>query len=337
MISNERPDWQAYLEGREEATLFHDPRWGQMLAEVYPVRPWYITARDSRSITGCLQLIEQRSVLFGSHLCSLPYFDSAGILADTEEAREELIEAARMLRRDRRCKWVELRHEGISEEALPARTDKVTLRLDLPEDSETLWTDLKAKVRNQVRKAQKAELKSQAGGAEMVDAFHRVYARNMRDLGSPPHSLRFFQRLLSTFPQSGRIFVIRHEGQPIAASLTLRDRHAVRVPWAGADWRFRNLNANMLLYWDMLAWSADNHGRYFDFGRSTIDAGTYRFKTQWGAEPVQLVWQFLLPDGEDLPEVKPDSGAFKFLTACWTKLPLPLARWMGPRLISKLS
>ncbi len=335
--NNQRPNWQSYLQTRPEATIFHEPAWGKLMEEVYGNRPWYLTVRRDGDVVGCLQLIEQRSWLFGSHLCSLPYFDSAGVLADDDVARDELLDAARSLRADRRCHWIELRHEGQTGSDLPARTDKMTMRLVLPQESETLWEGFKAKVRNQVRKAEKEGLATESGGVELVDAFHRVYVRNMRDLGSPPHSRAFFRRLTVAFPRRTRVFVVRAGQQAIAASLTVRDGHAVRVPWAGADWRFRKLNANMLLYWTMLDWSCRNEAGCFDFGRSTVNAGTYRFKKQWGAEPVPLVWQFLLPDGEELPEVKPDSGAFKFLTACWTKLPLPLARWLGPRLISKLS
>jgi FemAB-related protein (PEP-CTERM system-associated) len=307
------------------------------MQEVYGNRPWFLTARRDGTVVGCLQLVEQRSVLFGSHLCSLPYFDAAGILAQDAEARAELLAAAGDLRARRRCKWAELRHEGDPPGALPARTDKVTMRLALPDNPDTLWEGFKAKVRNQVRKAEKEDLTAEDGGAELVDTFHRVYVRNMRDLGSPPHSARFFRALAAAFPDRTRVFVVRAGEQAIAASLTIRDDHAVRVPWAGADWRFRKLNANMLLYWTMLRWSCSNGAGCFDFGRSTVDAGTYRFKKQWGAESVPLVWQFLLPEGKELPEIKPDSGPFKFLTACWQKLPLPLARWIGPKLIAKLS
>ena len=37
-------------------------------------------------VTGILQLVAQNSRIFGSHLCSLPYFDVSGILAQDEDA-----------------------------------------------------------------------------------------------------------------------------------------------------------------------------------------------------------------------------------------------------------
>src|SRR5207245_9031035 len=45
-----------------------------------------------------------------------------------------------------------------------------------------------------------------------------------------------------------------------------------------------------LLYWETLkAACADGVGR-FDFGRSSRNSGTYRFKVQWGAREEPLYW-----------------------------------------------
>ena len=337
-VTQQVPDWPVWLSLRDDATLLHDPRWGRLMQEVYGNRPWYLTARRDDLIVGVLQLVEQRSLLFGSHLCSIPYFDAAGILADDDPTRHALLLEARRLRQDCRCGWVELRHEGQAVLAgVPSRTDKVTLRLFLPGSSDDLWKALNAKVRNQVRKAQKGGLVGCDGGMELLGEFHRVYVRNMRDLGSPPHSLAFFRGLMETFGPACRVFVVRKAGQALAASLTLRDRLATRVPWAGSDWRFRQLNANMLMYWNMLARACDSGSACFDFGRSKVDAGTYRFKKQWGAHEVALHWHYLMPPGKDLPELRPDSPKYRLMVSCWKKLPVCLARILGPRILGKLA
>jgi len=97
------------------------------------------------------------------------------------------------------------------------------------------------------------------------------------------------------------------------------------------------VNANMLLYWSMLAEACGMPVRYFDFGRSSIDSGTFRFKKQWGAEQVPLIWQFLLADGKTLPDLRPDSPRYRVMVACWKKLPVCLAGRVGPRIIGRLS
>jgi len=48
----------------------------------------------------------------------------------------------------------------------------------------------------------------------------------------------------------------------------------------------------MLMYWHLLQRAIDRKQRVFDFGRSTSDGSTFKFKQQWGAEPEPAVWQY---------------------------------------------
>lgn len=288
-VSSDPPAWDAYLARTAGATLLHDPRWGAAMQEAYGNRPFYLTAQRGGEMAGVLQLVLQRSLLFGTHLASLPYFDAAGILADDETAIGALLAEADAVRDAARAAWVELRHERPLPGDLPARDDKLTLRLALPADAGALWERLKAKVRNQVRKAERENLSLHGPGETTLDEFHAVYCRTMRDLGSPPHSRRFFEIICARFGEAVRLFAVREGGTTLAASFTLTDAAAMRVPWAAADWRFRQRNANMLLYWGMLKDACERGAPGFDFGRSTRDSGTHRFKKQWGAEDVPLV------------------------------------------------
>lgn len=307
------------------------------MRQAYGNMPYYLTAvRDGQPV-GCLQLIHQRSLLFGSHACSIPYFDAAGVLALDSMIAGQLVRHAGQMLKPLNVQWVELRHERQIDDSLPSRTDKVTLRLTLPPTPEELWDSLKAKLRNQVRKPQQSGLTAQSGGAELVDDFFAVYSRNMRDLGSPQHSKRFFQIIADTFASVVRLYVVRQADRPVAASLTLANGQTICVPWAGSDWRISDLCGNMLLYWTMLEDSCRRGAKCFDFGRSTLDSGTYRFKKQWGAAEVQLYWHYLLPPGDVLPDLQPHSLKYRVAAAVWKRLPIPVARLLGPRIISRLS
>jgi FemAB-related protein (PEP-CTERM system-associated) len=336
-VSQEAPDWGDFLRRRDDARLAHDPGWGRVMCEAYGNRPYYLTATRGGAVVGILQLVHQKSLLFGSHLSSLPYLDASGVLADDAAASEALLAAARRLLGEAGAEWIELRGAGPIDEALPERTDKLTLHLELPADADALWQGFKPKVRNQVRKAEKADLAAEAGGAELLEEFFGVYTRNMRDLGSPPHSRRFFRLVAEAFGERLRLFVVRLADEPIAAGLTLTDARARLVPWAASDWRFRRLNANMLLYWQMLKDACEGDVPVFDFGRSTRDSGTHRFKRQWGAEEVPLCWQYLLAAGAEMPDLRPDSRKYRLAVAVWRKMPVWLVRLAGPRIVSKLS
>jgi FemAB-related protein (PEP-CTERM system-associated) len=336
-VSTEPPDWSDYLSNRPDVVIYNDVRWGQVMATAYGNRAYYLTASREGRTVGVLQLVAQKSLLFGSHLCSLPYFDMAGILADDKDATDTILAEARSLMAELGAHWVELRQAEPLPGDAPARTDKVTLRLPLPPEPEALWKALDAKVRNQVRKGQRENLKVHQGAAELLPDFYAVYARTMRDLGSPPHHKRFFRLITEHFGQAVRVFVVRAGDRPLAASMTLADSRGIRVPWAGSDWRVRQSCANMLLYWSMLEDACRRQARCFDFGRSTRDSGTYRFKAQWGAKEVPLYWCYILRPGGEVPDLRPESARFRLATTLWRRLPLGLACLIGPRIIARLS
>jgi FemAB-related protein (PEP-CTERM system-associated) len=336
-VSGDAPDWAPYLAGKPEATVYHDARWGRVMREVYGNEALYLTARRGGQVCGVLQLVCQRSRLWGTHLCSLPYFDASGILADDEQARSALIAEAGRLSQARGAQWVELRQMAPLDDSLPARRDKVTMMLSLPGGGEAMWKQLKTKVRTKVRKAEKHGHEVVRGGGELLGDFCSVYERTIRDLGSPSHNRRFFRRILEAFGETAMVFSVRSQGRPLAASLALACAGRFHVPWSGSDVRFRRLGANRVLYWSMLQYAAEAHLGAFDFGRSTVDSGTYGFKQEWGAEPVPLYWHFVMSEGKSMPDQRPDSPKYRFLVACWKKLPLCVARAVGPRIIRKLS
>jgi hypothetical protein len=149
-------------------------------------------------IVGYLPLALVVSRLFGRHLVSLPYLNRAGVVAAEGAVAGELIAKAVELAAERDVAYLELRHgRPIEHAALGARRDeKVRMVLDLPAEAESLWAMLDAKVRNQVRKGDKSELKMRFGGAECLGEFYRVFAVNMRDLGTPVYPLGLFAAIL---------------------------------------------------------------------------------------------------------------------------------------------
>jgi FemAB-related protein (PEP-CTERM system-associated) len=335
--STDMPDWNGYLQHHPRSGVFNDARWGRLMHDVYANAAYYLTATRYGRIVGVLALVLKRSRFFGSYLCSLPYFDASGILADDDDSAAALLAEARRLVHTLGVKWAELRHVQAIGHNLPCRTDKVTLQMPLPEGADVLWKTLKASVRNQVRKAERSGMTVHHGGLEHLDEFFDVYVQNMRDLGSPPHCRRFFQTIFERFPEAATLLVVRFADRPAAAGLLLTDKQGAHVPWAASDWRLKPFCPNMLLYWSMLRFACEHGAKHFDFGRSTRDSGTYRFKKQWGAAEQSLYWQYLLAPGEDVPDLRPDSPKYRLMVACWRRLPVGLARRLGPHVLARLS
>jgi hypothetical protein len=71
---------------------------------------------------------------------------------------------------------------------------------------------------------------------------------------------------------------------------------------------------------------------WFDMGRSPINKGTYRYKSSWGAKPVQLYYTYLADKTEHIPHYF-ESKTLQLATTMWKKVPLPLTKMLGPKLI----
>ena len=86
----------------------------------------------------------------------------------------------------------------------------------------------------------------------------------------------------------------------------------------------------------MLQYAIENDYRVFDFGRSSKDSNTFRFKKQWGAEPVSCYWYNWSASGDDGSELSNDNPKFQLAIKIWQRMPIALSNFIGPRLVKYL-
>ena len=91
----------------------------------------------------------------------------------------------------------------------------------------------------------------------------------------------------------------------IAAGIGSWFKNTLEIPWASSISDYKNLCPNNMLYWEAIRFAIRNGLNRLDFGRSTPNEGTYNFKKQWGAKPVQLYWQYLMDGRNVMPDLSP--------------------------------
>jgi FemAB-related protein (PEP-CTERM system-associated) len=335
---------QRFIHAHGGASLGCDLRWLGVLQKAFGHTPWLLQANIGDEIVGALPLAFVRSLLFGRYLVGLPYLSTGGVRASDGAVASALLDRAMQLADELNVRHLELRHEAaIAHERLTGvMTSKVHMRLPLPDTAERLWAELKAKVRNQIRKAEQHPFEVCWGRQDLLPEFYDVFSRNMRDLGTPVYGRRLFREVLGSFVDEAELCVVRLEGQPVAAALLLHGAGVTEVPSASSLRAFNNTNANMLMYWHLLCraiergpierGTLERGQRVFDFGRSSEDSGTCRFKRQWGAEPEPAAWQYYVRRGE-MNQMRPDSGKYDRLIRVWSRLPLLATRLLGPAIV----
>jgi len=333
---NKENRWDAYVLKNHYASHYHLSGWQRVIESAYGCRPIYMIAEEGGITKGILPLFEVKGLFSGRLLVSLPFLDYGGICADDEFTKKSLLQEALAYCKKKRIKILDLRHQDPSNLNLRGFKDKVTLILDLENGSEKMWKKLGAKVRNQVRKAMKAELSVQWSRAEVLEHFYNIYAANMRDLGSPAHSIKFFKAIFEEFHQA-KIILARYKNQVIGGGLCLYFNNTVMIPWASSLRKYFHYCPNNLIYWEAIRAGCEEGFQKFDFGRSSYGSGTYHFKKQWGASERPLSWEYWSNKEGSQPIIQSNNSGYRFLVKVWKNIPLPITNFFGPYIRKRLS
>ena len=338
---SDQTTWDEFVLNHPESTNYHLINWKQVIEKTFGHKTYYLLAEEKNEIKGILPLVHMKSPLFGNFLVSLPFFNYSGVLAKDEKTKVFLLKEAINLANQLKVEHIELRHLfSLSNTSLSSlwhlKTHKVTLFLDLPDDPDILWKSFKSKLRSQIKRPQKEGMTTQIGHLNQLDNFYYVFSINMRDLGTPVYPKRFFANILKIFPDKARICTVFYNKIPVASGFIIGFKDTLEIPWASSIRKYNRYAPNMLLYWSILKYACEQGYKRFDFGRSTPNKGTYRFKKQWGPTPHQLYWYYWLNNKNKLPELNPDNPKFQLAVKIWQRLPIKLTKLIGPLIIKNI-
>ncbi|WP_459877795.1 FemAB family XrtA/PEP-CTERM system-associated protein [Desulfothermus naphthae] len=332
--------WDEYVLNHSYSNVYQLYNWKKVIHETYGHEGYYIVAiSNNMEIVGILPIVKINAYGFVKKFTSIPFSDLGGVLAENKKIEELLIEYALAKAKNENVRSVTLRQQerlrldgaikNFHYPHLIIKKDKVRLILELKKSSEQLFTSFKSKLRSQIRKPMKEGFTVKIGGLELVDDFYKVFGKNMRWLGSPVHSKDMIKNTVKYFSPMCKIFAVYKEKIPVACSLILEFKDMVYNPWASSLREYSRLSPNMLLYWSMLEYSCDKGYKYFDFGRSSVGGGTYRFKKQWGAEEKQLLW-YIWSKKRNKHKIEHSLLIKDMFIKIWRKTPLSLTNMLGP-------
>jgi FemAB-related protein (PEP-CTERM system-associated) len=327
-----RSEWDRFASGHAGFTHCHLSGWRDVIEKVFDHECLQFQERDAGGrLAGVLPLVRVKSALFGHYLVSMPFLNYGGPLG-TEVACRALASRAAEEARQSNADIMELRSRVTLPVDLPDSHRKITALLDLPNDAEVLMKTLSAKVRSQIRRPRKEGVTVRFG-ADQVDPFYRVFSRHMRDLGTPTFPRKYFEVIAETFPESAWFGCAWRGAEPIAGGAGFATDGEFEMAWASALLAYKQIAANMLLYWAFMERAIETRIPVFNFGRCTPGSGSHRFKKQWGSRDVQLHWYQYSRSGS--PDTTPFTSDRQYVWGprIWRCLPVPVATLLGPRFV----
>ena len=327
--------WDDYIEGMPDATFFHQSGWKQVVERAFGHKAYYLYAEEQGKITGILPLVHIKSPLFGNALISNAFCVYGGVVADDEKTRLALDKQACVLARELAVDHIEFRNR---QHTTPERPYKkglyVTFRKELSSDLDKNLMAIPRKQRAVVRKGIKAGLVSVIDND--TERLFQAYSESVRNLGTPVFPKKYFAILNEVFKDQCEVLSIEHHGKHIASVMSFYFRDEVLPYYGGGTAQARAVYANDFMYWEVMRRAVEKGVNVFDYGRSKIGTGSYRFKKHWGFEEAPLFYEFELVKAEAMPDINPLNPKYRFFIAAWKKLPLSVSQVIGPWLARDL-
>jgi FemAB-related protein (PEP-CTERM system-associated) len=334
-IESDSGEWDRYVESAPVSTHCHRAGWRDVMSDTLGHECHYLVAQDEQGAwRGVLPIVRVRGLL-GHFLVSMPFLNDGGPLGD-DLAQTQLVKFAVDRARRIGATLVEFRTRQPINGPVTISNRKITVHLELPDSVEALWErTFRAKLRSQIRRPAKDGMVARCG-SDQLGAFYEVFARNMRDLGTPVLSRRFFERVAAIFPDDVLFAVVyTANGIPVAAGCGFQWRDEFEVTWASSLREYNPSSPNMLLYSTLMEQSIAKRVRQFNFGRCTFGGPTHKFKRQWGGADVDLPWAFWSQTSAT-GTPSPDKPLLRIATAVWSRLPLRVANGLGPLVARQL-
>jgi serine/alanine adding enzyme len=327
-----RPEeWDALARRSPGFTHFHLHGWRTVMERVFGHECLYLAAYDdSSTLTGVLPLVRVKSMLFGHFLVSMPFLNYGGPLG-SPAAIVALVDHAAGIARAQHVKLLELRSRVPLPVPLPVSHRKITVLLPLPQSEPALMKQLDAKLRSQIRRPQKEGVTVRFG-PDQIGPFFEVFARHMRDLGTPTQPRLLFETIADIFPEDAWFGCAWYQGRPIACGCAFRWSDELEMTWASSLSAYKRIAPNMLLYYRFMERAIEAGIGTFNFGRSTPNSGTHRFKSQWGSRDEPL-WWYDLAAGDTVKTPSPDDAGYAWGPRLWKRLPAAVATMLGPRIV----
>jgi CelD/BcsL family acetyltransferase involved in cellulose biosynthesis len=333
--ASQLPKWQSYVDTHAVSRAHHDAGWYAVLAKCFRVAPHYLWAIDEREcVRGVLPMYFSRSAFTGPHLATL----EGGALADDSEIAAALYEEAERLRDTLGARFLVVRdarraHRPAVQESHFART-VVNLRGGV----EALWSAMPASTRSDMRRARKRGVVAKRDD-DALGPFYSMYARRMRDLGTPVESACLFDELRSGLGTRFRLYVARL-GERVVAGMVCAAGGGTWTHLYGASdsstfWYY----PNEAVFWGAFTAAVSEGATEFDLGASAPGTGAHRFKAKWSPEtrcvPVVVRYYPSLsargPFGLDAYRASPS-----IRQRLWSRVPLRIANRIGPLLRRQL-
>lgn len=334
-----RAEWDSFA--LRHGTVYHTTGFRRILLESFGYRCAYQAALDRQQrLCGIVPLVVGRSLTLARTGVSLPFANQLDFCAATAGTAADMLAELPALKQSLGldCLEIRLKDQTADRQRWGVCRENHTFVLELRETESATLAQASSDCRNHVRKTYKNAWFESSLAPERLAEFYEVYVRRMKELGSPAPSFTFFQAFFRHLPEQSELLTVLDpaDQRVVGGMLLLKSPGDATLyyPFGASLIEYNRRHLNNFMYWEAVRLGIRLGFARLDLGRSPTGSGTYRFKQQWGAKPVQLTYLRLdAADGDWTGDTRRRLGP---LIELWRQLPRCVTDPVGQRVIGHL-
>ena len=164
-------------------------------------------------------------------------------------------------------------------------------------DEDALMASFRKKTRNLIRGAAKKGVESSWDTTDdYLTTFYEIYKTMAERNHITTRSYEYFVKLRDSF-DGLRVYIMTHEGDKLAAAVTINYAGKMYYLYAGSTNEKRNLNPNHLMNFEMMKWGLEENAISYDLGgifsTNSEEDGLYAFKKSFFNDDAESVTTYI--------------------------------------------
>lgn len=259
-------------------SIFADKVFRAILADEFRLQPVTVALHTSTHNFNIPAFIRRQA--FGRQTLVLGAgFDKTGVIPGSDDGHyADIIRALVQELRATDVDYLEVRTTncipGIQDES-----DKVELSIAIQPSANAVWDKLSSNTRKNIRRPLKRGFTGAIGKTPaLLDEFYQLYRMSLHNIGSLPHSRKFFNQLLEKCNDHINIFVGYMDNIPVVASFNFVTEHEIYGAWSGTHHAYKKHNVFLAMLWQLVEYCGATGRKTYNLGRSSAGSNPHRFK-----------------------------------------------------------
>lgn len=298
---NEEIDQKKWNDFCNNKTFFKF-EWFYIIKNSYNLKPLFILCYDDKNFSLIASFKTPKGYI------SLPFVSYSGYLSNNDSTLS-------YLKNYLKESHIEIDSRDLCDEEV---TEGYVNPIVYFDNLDSFWSNISSNNRNQFKKSFKFNYEFIE--ENNIENFYNLYATGMRNLGTPVHGKKYFNQIQKFM--TSKVFTIMLNNKAIGSMFCLLDNDSLSVNYAYVYPEYSKDYANYFMYYKLIEWMSNNSIKILDMGRSTYDEGTFHFKKKFKPKFYKISSNINYSQNNTL----------KIFSEIWTKIPLCLANFIGPKL-----